>query len=145
MADLNLELREFTIDRSKWRSGGEGIYKHGEGLTALRNTMGQMCCLGQIATQIGLPIKNEGEPMQIAELHKLVGRNDCLLTTVTQAAPFEDGAEDYDEDDYYNSKFSNELMDINDNEDMDIIEREEQIIAAAAKHHVTIKFEKYGK
>ncbi len=41
----------FTIDRSKWRTGGHSENKTGEGGTALLNKEGFMCCLGFMSLQ----------------------------------------------------------------------------------------------
>jgi hypothetical protein len=127
--ELNLKLREFTISRSTWRSGDDGIHKHGNGLTLLQNKEGYCCCLGQIAKQIGFVEKDiayRGEPCLIPKLQP------CILTRL----------DDYDDGDYYyNSKFSDELMAINDDRYIDIIERERQIIEKAKEFKVTIKFE----
>lgn len=57
----------FTINRATWRCGHNSDNpknKHGWGLTHLCNTAGFMCCLGQIAEQLGLPQKSM---IQIAE------------------------------------------------------------------------------
>lgn len=48
------ERKKFTIDRSKWRSGGYGINAIGRGGTRLLNHEGYMCCLGQICLQLGI-------------------------------------------------------------------------------------------
>lgn len=53
------------IDRAKWRTGGEGIHKTGEGNTVLLNDEGYMCCLGFRCEQMGIPEKlllNVGMP-----------------------------------------------------------------------------------
>jgi len=132
---LNFKLREFTITRKTWRSGGEDINKHGEGLTSLLNDQGQMCCLGQIAKQIGFDnIQGEAEPCQLP-LKRLDPEGECLLIRL------ENEEDHYEYEDYFNSEFSLELMSINDDENIDIIERERQIIEAAAKFKVTIKFQ----
>lgn len=44
----------FTIDRSKWRCGGN-IEPRGKGPTQMLNQEGYMCCLGQIGRQLGCP------------------------------------------------------------------------------------------
>jgi hypothetical protein len=44
----------FTIDYAKWRCGGDGPNKLGDGRTALLNDKGFMCCLGQVSLQLGL-------------------------------------------------------------------------------------------
>ena len=48
---------KFIIDRSKWRCGGHlGASENavGEGETMLLNEEGFMCCLGQVAKQLGI-------------------------------------------------------------------------------------------
>lgn len=62
---------EFTIDRSKWRCGGDHSKQIGEGNTRLLNEEGYMCCLGQCALQVGIPkddIFNWGEPLEILNI-----------------------------------------------------------------------------
>lgn len=44
---------EFTVDRSKWRCGGNGPNQNGVGETQLLNDQGYMCCLGFVAKQLG--------------------------------------------------------------------------------------------
>lgn len=49
----------FTIDKSKWRCGGDGqVGPHvlGEGETFLLNEQGYMCCLGQCMVHEGIAI-----------------------------------------------------------------------------------------
>lgn len=46
--------RVLTIDRSKWRKGGEN-FDHVQGLTKLLNKEGYMCCLGFDALASGIP------------------------------------------------------------------------------------------
>jgi hypothetical protein len=51
---------KFTIDYKKWRCGGFQKRDHnkvGRGLTQLLNIYGQMCCLGQVSEQCGVPLK----------------------------------------------------------------------------------------
>lgn len=40
------------IDRSKWRSGDNGLYRTGTGRTELLNDSGCMCCLGFITKTV---------------------------------------------------------------------------------------------
>lgn len=46
-----------VIDRSKWRCGGEGVGRIGEGSTELLNKEGYMCCLGFACLRAGLSKK----------------------------------------------------------------------------------------
>jgi hypothetical protein len=63
---------KFTIDRAKWRCGGDdNRTARGEGATLLRNPQGFECCLGQVACQLGCTpesILHVGEPMGMLEL-----------------------------------------------------------------------------
>ena len=136
--DLNLELKEFTIDRSKWRCGGDSNSKLGEGYTQLLNKKGYMCCLGQIAAQMGFDkesIKNIGEPADIDGLNEIIA-DEFLLARVADYHHLDD-----ENHLYYNSDFAAELIRINDDNTIDTTERERRIIEAAAKHNVTIKFQ----
>lgn len=47
---------KFTINRSTWRAGGESQASCGIGATSLLNLDGFMCCLGQIMSQLGVPL-----------------------------------------------------------------------------------------
>ena len=42
------------LDYSKWRCGGRGKYKLGEGGNSLNNRDGYQCCLGQFSEQAGV-------------------------------------------------------------------------------------------
>ena len=44
--------KKLILDYSKWRCGGSGNYKLGEGRTLLENKEGFQCCLGQFALQL---------------------------------------------------------------------------------------------
>src|SRR5688572_2747286 len=72
-------MREFTIDRSKWRCGGGTPTadskkmkptERGLGPVKLLNHDGFQCCLGQIAEQMGVPreeLLDVGAPEDIQE------------------------------------------------------------------------------
>lgn len=56
---------KFVIDRSKWRCGDDGEHQVGIGDTQMLNAEGYMCCLGQVARQLGVPdvdLIDHGEP-----------------------------------------------------------------------------------
>jgi hypothetical protein len=46
--------KKLILDYSKWRCGGDGENKIGEGHTELLNKYGFACCLGQFGLQLGL-------------------------------------------------------------------------------------------
>ena len=61
----------FIIDYSKWRCGGNGENKLGEGETYMLNQEGFMCCLGQCQSQLGIPdgvLSKKGEPEEIGRV-----------------------------------------------------------------------------
>lgn len=43
---------EVVIDRKRWRTGAEGKYATGKGITRLRNETGYKCCLGFIVKAV---------------------------------------------------------------------------------------------
>jgi len=51
-------MKQLTIDRSKWRTGGAD-FDETHGYTHLLNEKGNMCCLGFYCLQIGEISKNE--------------------------------------------------------------------------------------
>jgi hypothetical protein len=88
--------KQLFIDYSKWRFGSDRENKLGRGDTALLNSQGFMCCLGQFSLQLGCSkeeIKGEAEPGWI---HKEIP----VLTTKKKA----------------NTLFSNKAMEINDDD-----------------------------
>jgi hypothetical protein len=63
-----MAVTELILDYSKWRAGGSGINKVGEGVTALLNNNGFMCCIGQFCEQTGVSrdrLRGRGEPDEI--------------------------------------------------------------------------------
>lgn len=59
--------KKLILDYSKWRCGGDSDYKVGEGVVALFNDQGFMCCLGQFGKQQGMTddeMLNKGEPIE---------------------------------------------------------------------------------
>lgn len=59
---------KLILDYSKWRCGGDGPNKLGEGYTELLNKFGFMCCLGLFESQCGIPndqLLKKDEPMDV--------------------------------------------------------------------------------
>lgn len=59
--------KKLILDYSKWRCGGDGENKLGDGYTELLNKYGFACCLGQFSLQLGLyedDILGRGEPCE---------------------------------------------------------------------------------
>jgi hypothetical protein len=62
--------KKLILDYSKWRCGGDGENKVGDGMVALLNDQGFMCCLGQWHQQYGVSdndLLNKGEPNELPE------------------------------------------------------------------------------
>ena len=123
---------ELILDYSKWRAGG-GSMQHknenmiGRGRTALLNTFGFMCCLGQFSLQCGFfedDIKNSDEP---AELSNERGK---LMEHFTY----------YDDlhMNYKNTELSNDLMQINDDLDTTYLQKIDLISAKLKEHNITL-------
>lgn len=47
-------MTDYTLDVAKWRCGGDGPNRLGEGKTRMLNNEGFSCCLGQFAKQVGV-------------------------------------------------------------------------------------------
>lgn len=118
-------MREFVIDRSQWRCGGTNDSGCGFGPTSLLNDHGFMCCLGQIARQLGWGcenIKGCGCPSDVILSGKKVNKK-ILLSG-------------FEED----SEFANVAMTINDDPKITQRTREKRLIALGKKHGLQIKF-----
>lgn len=105
---------DFVIDRSKWRCGGDGEFKLGEGYTELLNWQGYMCCLGQCARQLGYDTDHllylpspSCIPTSIRFEHDIFSLRSGLTT--------------------YNSGLSDAAMRINDNDSFSQKEREDKL------------------
>lgn len=77
---------KLILDYSKWRCGEDGPNKLGEGIVALKNDEGFMCCLGMWSLQLGASedeILNKGEPNEIGTLIPLFTEidDDARLST----------------------------------------------------------------
>lgn len=122
---------EFVIDRSKWRCGNYGPNAVGFGDTELLNEEGYMCCLGQIACQLKWPkevIRYQGEPSECDIEDKKVNKS-ILTREIGGYSKI-----------IANSEFANEAIDINDNEDTTVKEKEKALKELAKEHGLKIKF-----
>ena len=119
------------IDRAKWRTGRSSEQnKTGKGETNLLNEQGYMCCLGFRCHQMGVPKKMllyRGSPQTIALKYDL---------------DIPDLVDDFCRD----TKFTDRAIDINDDEDTCIKDREKLITEHFATIGVTVEFKgKYVK
>lgn len=117
--------RTLTIDRSKWRCGGDGDdLQEKFGLTSLRDSLnGMQCCLGFDALSCGLTeshINNIGSPVGLKLMR--VASN-ILALRIPHLL-----------DDNNNSSFAQKAMKINDSYDISNKKRESKLI----KHYATI-------
>jgi len=110
------------IDRSKWRTGGFGKDKTGKGSTMLLNGGGYMCCLGFRCHQMGIPKED------------LLGK--IFPSTLSEKWDIPDLLNN----DEYNSDFTTTAVDINDDSNLNIKEREKRIKKHFATIGVTVKF-----
>jgi hypothetical protein len=126
-------MRDFVIDRSKWRCGGDTNDNATAGLgeTALLNNEGFMCCLGHIARQLKWPkdlLLDEGYPACAAS--QLGGKkvNKSILISKDVDGEYDD------------SEFTTGAVKINDDGKTSVKEKEKLIKALGKKHGLNIKF-----
>lgn len=77
------DVKELVIDRSKWRTGMDYPNYTGEGITALLNNKGFMCCLGFLCLAMGAKsdsIINRGSPAQVDRFQDFSRNNDIALS-----------------------------------------------------------------
>lgn len=130
---------EFVIDRSKWRSGGDGENQIGRGSTLLYNNQGFMCCLGQTCNQIGVKVKDMrglGEPGEISG-NDYKDLPEIFFNVEVEEDIWDDGEEEVFLND---TDLSAEAISINDNEEMGQRERERRLRELFAKHGHKLKF-----
>lgn len=113
------------IDRSKWRTGGESPSKTGKGYTQLLNKQGFMCCLGFRCNQMGIPKKD------------LLGNH--IPEHLKGLYDIPDLIEE-DEGKWSDTAFTQEAININDDESITSTEREKSIKEHFATIGVTVKF-----
>ena len=123
----------FTIDRSKWRCGGD-IEPRGLGSTLMLNQEGFMCCLGQIGRQLGCPddqMLDHGEPIECGESVEYeddYGDEGLDLIFPPEWRGILDG------------KFVSEAIAINDSEELTDIQRERSLERLAEQYGIRIDF-----
>lgn len=128
-------MKTLTIDRSKWRTGGNNEHQTGRGETLLLNEFGHMCCLGFYCLQSGIyenRLKGAAAPYNLDYVLK---DNDVDMRLVLSGFEDEDG-------DYIleNTKFTDEAIAINDKQDIDSETREHQITEHFARFGVEVVF-----
>ena len=115
-------MKQLIIDRSKWRTGGEGYRHTGIGDTQLLNDDGYMCCLGFYCLQAGVPqdkILNVGEPDDIVNVREFYDKSEDFAFLLVDR--------DYDDDSMINTDFTRTAIRINDKESITPDEREKMI------------------
>ena len=115
----------FTVDRSKWRCGGQtgNGRPHGDGETRMLNREGYRCCLGFAAAQLGTP-------------------DDVMLGTATPAACMDAGPlVELRCDTKFNSILSKRAFGLNDNDALSREDREQRLTVLFAEHGHELVFE----
>ncbi len=124
-------MQQLIIDRKKWRTGGDSVeLRRLKGPTSLYNDMGYSCCLGFYCRKIG-GIRNNvlldvGSPdnLNIKDFTKIE-----LLVSRDSRDEVYDG-----------SVFSQEAIDINDDDSLSNEEREAAIIEHFKKVDIEVIF-----
>jgi len=129
---------KLTIDRSKWRCGGDkecgSNNQRGKGDTSLRNEEGYMCCLGFYSLACGYSeedITYDKEPCDVVHHDEEEPKNHYPDWLVLPS----DG-DDY----YYNTLSADVLMGTNDNDHLNEKQREEKVTEQFAEHDVEVEF-----
>ena len=131
--------KDFIIDADKWICGKPHPRKPlkknslGEGMTQLLNGEGYMCCLGQCLSQVesDLDILYISTPQGIAD--KIKTKNVFLRRILI------------DDNLYSNSGLSVEAMEINDDEEISLKTRVNELRNLFTKYDCTIKFKNIKK
>lgn len=118
-------IRKFTIDRAKWRTGRYGAWNHQVGDSKLRNSKGFKCCLGFYLLACNVKgVTDIATPKAIREKVPSWLRNECAD----------------------NSDACGELMDVNDCCKYIDIKREELVKRRFARQGIEVLFKgKYPK
>lgn len=123
-------MQKFIVDRSTWRCGGEDSDNQiGKGTTGLLNEEGFMCCLGQIGKQLEVPehlLLDNGSPWETG----------IVIPGLTYPFPQNDG----DKEDVVDTPLSISAMQINDDEDTSIEEKEEMLKELFATKEIELEF-----
>lgn len=115
-------MKQLIIDRSKWRTGGEGYRHTGIGDTQLLNDDGYMCCLGFYCLQAGIPsedILGVGEPDDIDGVRDFYNKFEDMELLLVDMEPYENLMN--------KTKFTIAAISINDKETITPDEREQMI------------------
>lgn len=117
-------MKEFTIDRSKWRCGGSDEKNaRGYGQTSLLNHENFQCCLGQIGSQLGYErLLSIGEPGDLFDEEDKFEES-CIVNYNGQ-----------------NTKLSIDAMKINDETSYTLPEREKLLRERFAEEGIKLKF-----
>ncbi len=116
---------KYTIDRKTWRRGGD-VYDEQFGETSLLNPQGFMCCLGQCLLQEGLT------------KDKLLNTPDPAGSEVANSFATVGDGESFDY--YLNTSLAKKAMTVNDNPDLQDVEREEKLIQLFKDNNLEIEF-----
>jgi hypothetical protein len=124
-------MKQLIIDRKKWRTGGDSVeLRRLKGLTSLYNDMGYSCCLGFYCRKIG-GIRNN-VLLNVAAPDNL---NIKDFTKIELLVSRDSRDEVYD-----GSVFSQEAIDINDDDSLSNEEREADIIEHFKKVDIEVIF-----
>lgn len=121
-------MRSIKINRAKWRSGGyssDAKKACGIGDTRLLNGKGFMCCLGFATQQLARKSKDTFEDVTLPQNLKYV------ISKLTYK-------DEYDRK--VATPLTDKAVDINDNEDITLKQRESRLIKLFAKHGLELTF-----
>jgi hypothetical protein len=129
-------MKKFIIDRSIWRTGdkpkkGNCVYT-GEGETKLLNQQGFMCCLGMVCEQMGVP---RNHLLDVSEPEDIL-----TYSSVETISGFLVYKPDVREEEYSNTVFACDAMNINDDVNITSEERETKLKEHFATKEIEIEF-----
>lgn len=114
-----------TIDRSKWRCGGQmSVFATGHQMTRMLDTSGKQCCLGFAAAQLGVPI----DSMSSANTPIGCTRREPMLGILVERERKD------------NTPFAEAAMKINDDASMPPYQRERQLKGLASRNGYEFEF-----
>lgn len=116
-------LKKFTVDRAKWTGDNEYLINYFSQLYESEN--GRKCCIGFYASACGL---YDSEISDIDDPEELFSHNNIHLTGFI------------DDVNYENNEFSSYAMQINDDTDISMEEKESKLIALFAEQGITLTF-----
>lgn len=115
-------MKEFVIDRAKWRCGGTN--GHGKGEVNLLNKEGYMCCLGMTCKQSGISNK---ELLGTQDPSDISNKYIKYFTMLSNGISF-------------NTKLSNKAIEINDDDLLTDEEREQKLKSLFSKWKIKLVF-----